>query len=251
MQVLMSKIRTPNVHPIERWVSVTGGAILAAQGIRRGRSGMWQVLTGAAMLERGITGKCRVYRTLGIHTAPYTASLPYELGVRARASVTINQPKEAVFAFWRQFENLPRFMRHLVSVDAQENNRSHWVAEGPGGRHFKWDAEIVNEIPNELIAWKSLPGSDVASAGSVHFKDAPGGRGTEVRVELQYNPPAGMVGAYTARLLGREPEQEIACDLKRMKQYLEGGEVATTEGQAKGPASVTKVSAQVMEKAFT
>jgi uncharacterized membrane protein len=102
------------------------------------------------------------------------------------------------------------------------------------GRKVEWDAEIINEYPNELIAWKSLAGADVDSAGSVHFSDAPGGRGTEVRVELQYNPPAGVAGAYIAKLFGHEPEQAIIEDLHRMKQFLETGEIASTEGQSKG-----------------
>src|SRR2546423_15606848 len=105
------------------------------------------------------------------------ASLPYELGIRARAAITVNHPRESVFQFWRQLENLPRFMRHLISVEPRDERRSHWVAQGPAGRKVEWDAEIINEIPNELIAWKSLPGSDVDSAGSVRFKDAPGERG--------------------------------------------------------------------------
>jgi len=128
-------------------------------------------------------------------------------------------------------DNLPRFMRHLVSVDQLDYRRSRWVAQGPAGWRVTWDAEVINEIPNELLAWQSLAGSQVDSAGSVRFTEAPGGRGTEIRVELQYNPPAGIVGAYVARLFGREPEQEIEADLNRLKQFLECGEVATTDGQ--------------------
>jgi uncharacterized membrane protein len=124
-------------------------------------------------------------------------------------------------------------MRHLLSVEQREGGRSHWVAEGPLNHKVEWDAEIINEIPDELLAWKSLPGSDVASAGSVQFKDAADGSGTDVHVELQYNPPAGQVGAYAARLFGREPEQEIQADLRRLKRYLESGEAATTESTAR------------------
>ena len=189
------------------------------------------------MLGRGLSGRCALYRNLGIRTNPSNATLPYELGIRAGASVTINQPRDKVFQFWRAFENLPRFMQHLLLVEQEDEKRSHWVAEGPAGRKVEWDAEILREIENELISWRSLPGGDVTSAGSVRFSDAPGNRGTEIHVELQYNPPGGTVGAYVARLFGREPEQEIKADLGRLKQFLETGEVATTEGQPKGPSS--------------
>jgi uncharacterized membrane protein len=235
MEIIRSNIRYVNVHPLERWISLAAGGWLAASGVRRGTPGVLRMLTGAELIRRGVTGQCEVYRALGVRTSAHEGhTLPYELGVRARAAVTVNQPRERVFQFWRQFENLPRFMRHVVSVDAPDGRRSHWVARGPAGRKVEWDAEIINEIPNELIAWRSLPASDVDSAGSVRFKDAPGQRGTEIHVELQYNPPAGMVGAQIARLFGREPEQEIEADLNRLKQYLETAEIATTENQPHG-----------------
>jgi uncharacterized membrane protein len=250
MQILASAIRTPNVHTAERWASIAAGSLLAGHALSRGRRGVLELLAGAAMIERGITGKCRVYRTLGIRTTPYDAALPYELGVRARASITIAAPRQQVFEFWRNLQNLPRFMRHLVSVELQENNRSRWIAEGPRGRRFQWDTEIVNETPNELIAWKSLPGSDIDSAGSVRFSDAPAGRGTELRIEMQYNPPAGTVGAYIAKLLGREPEKELSSDLRRLKQFLECGEIATTDGQPQGPSSkFTRTVEKTLEEA--
>jgi uncharacterized membrane protein len=236
---------------MERWLSVTCGGILAIHGIRRGRGGLLQAISGAMMIRRGVTGKCEVYRALGLRTAPHDGALPYEQGIRARAAITIQRPRETVYQFWRQLENLPRFMQHLESVQPTEGNRSRWVAEGPAGRRYEWTAEIINEIPMELIAWKSLPGSDVDSAGSVHFKDAPGNRGTEIRVELQYNPPAGAIGALVARLFGREPEQEIRSDLRRLKQFLEAGEVATTEGQPKGQTTQgSNAVAQGLEEAL-
>jgi uncharacterized membrane protein len=188
------------------------------------------------MMHRGITGHCYLYQALGLNSAPKgrNTSIPYELGVRARAAITINQPRDKVFQFWRDLENLPRFMEHLVSVTRYGGKRSHWVAQGPGGKTVEWDAETINEVENELIAWRSLEGSTVDSAGSVQFKDAPGDRGTEIHVELQYNPPGGAVGAYIAKLFGKEPEQEIEADLIRLKHFLETGEIATTEGQPKG-----------------
>ena len=163
--------------------------------------------------------------------------MPYELGVRARAAVTIAKPRPVLYKFWRDFENLPRVMKHLESVRAGSDSRSHWIARGPAGAKVEWDAEIHNDLENELIAWRSLPGGDVDSAGAVHFRSAAGGRGTEVVVHLQYNPPGGFVGASIAKLLGSDAETEIEADLFRLKQYLESGEVATTDGQPKGPVA--------------
>jgi uncharacterized membrane protein len=154
--------------------------------------------------------------------------------MRVDRAITINQPRGEVYRFWRNLENLPRFMKHLESVQLIDDYRSHWVAKGPAGRKVEWDAVIHNEIPGEVIGWRSLPGADVDHAGSVLFSDAPGERGTEVKIELQYNPPAGMVGAAIAKLWGEEPTQQIEEDLRRLKQILEAGEIATIEGQPAG-----------------
>ena len=170
----------PNVHPLERWASVAGGAVLAFSGLRRGVGGIPRVFAGAALLHRGLSGHCEAYRMLGVRTAPSDATIPYKAGVRARAAITIDAPRDEIFFFWRQLENLPLFMKHIVDVTMGEDGRSHWVAEGIAGSKLRWTAEIINEIQDELIAWKSLPGGDVDSAGSVRFQDAPGGRGTEV-----------------------------------------------------------------------
>jgi uncharacterized membrane protein len=125
-------------------------------------------------------------------------------------------------------------MKHLESIRVLDDRRSHWVAKGPAGRTAEWDAEIINEIENELIGWRSLEGAQVDNAGSVHFKSSPNGRGTEVRVLLQYNPPGGAVGAVLAKLWGEEPGQQIDGDLRRLKQILEAGAVPTTVGQPRG-----------------
>lgn len=144
-------------------------------------------------------------------------------------SVTINHPPEEVYRFWRDFQNLPRFMSHLESVQVTGENRSHWVAKAPAGTTVEWDAEITEDRPNELIAWRSLEGADVNNSGSVRFERAPGGRGTEVTVELQYDPPGGVIGASIARLFGEEPEQQIKGDLARFKQVMETGEVVRSD----------------------
>ena len=122
-------------------------------------------------------------------------SVPYGKGIRIEKSVTINATPEQLYAFWRNFENLPRFMDHLERVEIRDDKRSQWVAKGPAGMKVDWEAEIINEIPNELIAWRSIDNSEVDHAGSVHFEPAPDGRGTTVRVLMRYDPPAGKLGA--------------------------------------------------------
>ena len=139
-----------------------------------------------------------------------------------RETVTVDRPREAVYAFWRRLANLPRFMSHLARVDEFGGGRSHWVAAGPLGHQVEWDAEIINEVEGYLLAWQSLPGSDVDSAGSVRFRDLPGGA-TELTVHLQYQPPAGRLGAWAAWLAGEEPTRQIHDDLRAVKRYLETG----------------------------
>jgi uncharacterized membrane protein len=154
-------------------------------------------------------------------------------------SVTINRTPEELYRFWRDFQNLPRFMNHLVSVQVSGPTRSHWVAKGPAGTDVEWDAEIVTDTPNQVISWRSLEGADVANAGSVRFERAPGGRGTIVRVKMQYRPMGGSVGSAVAKMLGKAPEKQVKVDLYRLKQILETGEAARTEGQPAGRARST------------
>jgi uncharacterized membrane protein len=220
--------------------SIAGGGILAFMGLKRGSWGGWALAAlGGEMLYRGATGYCPIYNLLGVRTADKgqgaeTTSLPYELGIRVEHSVTVNRPRAEVYRFWRNLENLPQFMKHLQSVRVADDKRSHWAACGPAGRIVEWNAEIINEIPDELIGWRSLEGSQVDNAGSVHFKDTANGRGTEVRVLLQYNPPAGVIGATLAKVWGEEPSQQIQEDLRRFKAIMEAGEIPTTEGQPHG-----------------
>jgi len=139
--------------------------------------------------------------------------------------VTINSTPEKLYTFWRNFENLPRFMNHLKSVKVIDDTRSHWVAKGPARAKAEWDAEIINEIPNELIGWRSVDGSRVDNAGSVHFKKrGTGRRGTEVKVVLRYDPPAGGIGAAIAKLFGEDPAHQVQEDLRRLKELIEIGE---------------------------
>jgi len=237
---------TVNVAGVERWASAIGGAALAAYGVKqlkdRSPAGAALAAAGSALIYRGATGHCHVYEAAGINTAAgdgdTRAALSGERGVNLEEVVTINADPDALYAFWRRFDLLPSFMPHLVAVDAIDSRRSHWVARAPGGRTVQWDAEIINEIPGELIGWRTLDGADVVSAGSVRFRPATGGRGTEVRVRLQYDPPAGKIGAALAWLLGHDPASTIREDLRRFKQLMETGEIATTGGQPRGRQSI-------------
>jgi uncharacterized membrane protein len=161
-------------------------------------------------------------------------SLPRDRTIRVQKSITVNRSPEELYRFWHDFENLPRFMAHLQSVQVTGEKRSHWKAKAPAGMTVEWDAEIIADRPHELIAWRSLEGSDVDHAGSVHFKPAPAGRGTEVRVEMQYIPPGGIIGAAIAKLFGEAPDQQLQEDLRRFKQTMEVGEVIQSEATARG-----------------
>jgi uncharacterized membrane protein len=184
------------------------------------------------MIYRGATGHCVFYQMLGINRAEANG----HEGIRVERTVTVNRSKAEVYQMWRDFENLPRFMEHLdsVKVDETDGSRSHWVAKGPLGRQVEWNSEIIEERDNELLVWKSLPGSMIESMGRVEFMDAPGRRGTIVRVSMQYNPPAGSLGAVFAKLFGEEPNVQINEDLHHFKQLMETGEVATVQGQPTG-----------------
>ena len=227
----------PNGGTVERAASVVAGAVLACYGIKkRSRSGVGVAALGAGLVQRGITGFCPVYHSLGFRTVDADpgqhVSVSYETGVRVDKAITVNRPRHEVFQFWRDVENLPRFMQHVDCVKATDSRHSHWVAKAPAGRTVEWDAEIINEIEGELIGWRSLPGSAVNNAGSVHFKDAAGGRGTEIRVSLQYNPPGGFAGALLAKWFGEDPSQQVSDDLRSFKRIMETGELATNTGQS-------------------
>jgi uncharacterized membrane protein len=233
-----------NISEAERWVSLAAGiglATYAAYELMRNRGkgvGLALGAVGGALIKRGATAHCDAYHALGINTASTAGDTRSALGGRAGIhvdeSVTINQPVEVLYRFWRNLENLPRFMRHLESVERVTDTLSRWQAKGPGGTTIEWNAEIINEVPNQVIGWRSIEGSDVVSAGSVNFDDAGPGRGTRVRVHLQYSPPGGKLGAAFAKLLGRDPASEIREDLRQFKQIVEAGEVPTTSGQPRG-----------------
>ncbi|HET9725699.1 MAG TPA: SRPBCC family protein [Gemmatimonadales bacterium] len=230
----MTERRSPpfpvNVGRTERWISGVAGALLLGYGLRRHRYRAVLAPLGVGLIGRAVSGRSLLNRALGrnsaatLRTSP-VSSLERGEGTRIDRTVLIARPAAELYRFWRQFDTLPRFMDNLESVTLLDGRRSHWVAKGPLGARVEWDAEVHNEIPNELIAWRSLPGSEVDQAGSVHFM--PAAEGTEVRVVLRYAAPAGKVGDTVARLLGDDPSQQIADDLRRFKQVMEASDIPT------------------------
>jgi uncharacterized membrane protein len=226
-----------NVAPVERWISLAVGAALAAIAFRRRD---WPAVAAAAaaapLLYRGATGSCPIYRMLGIDTTQpegsYNprASVPYGTGVRVEESILVARPARELYAYWRRLETLPQFMQHVEEVTSLTDRRSRWRVRAPIGNRMTWEAEIINDVPGQLIGWRSLPGSAIHHAGSVHFEPR-GVQGvqTEVRVELEYAPPARFVGASVARILGDDPQRAVADDLRRFKAIAERGEPANLQ----------------------
>jgi uncharacterized membrane protein len=233
-----------NLNDMERAVSAAVGAgllCLPAGGL----GGLLAKFAGGALLFRGATGHCMGYQMLGLssseqtgsdvggperpgalagrHPVGYraTTSIPHDAGVRVEQSVTINRPPHEVYAFWRNYANLPKFQGMVERVDDLGGGRSHWVGRGPLGLTLEWDAELVNDEPGRLIAWRSVPGSELGTAGSVHF--TPAGAGTEVRVNVKFDPPGGKLATAVAKLIGQDPNTQTRDDLHKLKQLLETG----------------------------
>jgi uncharacterized membrane protein len=223
--------RPINIGDRERLISGASGGALAVYGLkRRGLSGLLMTIAGAGLIYRGATGHCHLYKALSISTAErkgLRASVKHGAGIKVEKSVIIDRPAEELFKFWHNFENLPRFLNHLDSVRSigdYSSGRSHWVARLPTGMTIEWNAEIINETANELIAWRSLEGAPVPNAGSVRFEQAPDGRRAAVKVSLEYAPPAGKLGALIVKLLGEDPERQVEEDLHRFKMLMETGQ---------------------------
>jgi uncharacterized membrane protein len=215
-----------NVGEPERWISVIAGSAIAAYGLKmRSLPGLVLAGVGGALVWRGASGHCMVYESMGLSTAEEegnNVSVAYGRGVGIEESVTIDASPERVYTFWRNFQNLPRFMNNLESVEVRDDKRSHWIARGPAGTKVEWEAEIINELPNELIGWRSVEGSQIDNAGSVHFEPR-GENRTDVRVILRYDPPAGVLGAAISKMLGEDPAVQVREDLQRLKELLELG----------------------------
>ena len=241
-----------NVARPERIGSVAVGAALIAYGLKqRDARGLLAALLGGAFVQRGATGYCMVYDALGVSTGDADAVLGGHRGdvtgaaatvnarkaVKVERAVTIARPRHELYTFWRDFTNLPQFMEHLESVRVDSPTRSHWTAKAPAGS-VEWEAEIVNDVPDQIIAWKSVGDPDVANAGAVNFSDAPGDRGTIVKVTLDYEPPGGKLGAFVARLFGEDPDRQVREDLRKFKQLMETGAITTSARRREDSAYV-------------
>jgi uncharacterized membrane protein len=202
------------------------GRALSSRNADRNRVAAAAAAVLGVMVIDSVTGRQLGGRQNGGQAAERRRS---NRGIHVVRAISINRPRSEVYDFWRNFENLPQFMEHLEAVRVTEERRSHWKAKAPAGSSVEWDAEIIDDRPGELIAWRSLPDSEVPNTGSVRFRDAPGNRGTEVVVELRYQPPGGKISAAIAKLFGEEPGQQVASDLRRLKQVLEIGEVVHSD----------------------
>jgi uncharacterized membrane protein len=201
-------------------LGVVGRALAGTRGARRHRA---LVATAAVAGVTAVDVLCALRLSRGVRAR---ARAP----VRVRKTIVVNRPAADLYRFWRELGNLLRFMKHVEAVQRSGDARSHWVVRVPLGGTLEWDAEIREDRPNELIAWRSLPGARVWNTGAVRFTPAPGGRGTLVIVEMQYRPPVGAAGALVATLVGCEPGQHLEEDLRRFKQLVETGEIATAAG---------------------
>ena len=242
-----------NVSGPERLASLLAGGALAAFGFRRHDwRGVSATLLGAELIRRGATGHCVVYGALGVDSAHRgdgdTARIPPRApgeivgnaatvdarnAIKVERSITIDRPRAELFAIWRDFERLPEFIPELESVARTGNGRSHWIARAPGGKRVEWDAEVINEIRGELVAWKTVGDPDIAHAGSVHFKDVVEGRSTEMRLVVDYEPPGGKLGAMLAaftRLFGEAPDAKVREALRGFKEAVETNAGASAAG---------------------
>lgn len=220
-----------NVSVPERWISAAIGGALIAYGIRkRSWAGGFIALAGGNLLLRGALGRSLIYRAFGIDTRKSFAKRVMQAGKGERftveKSITLSVPAAEAFRFWRNFENLPRVMRHLKSVRTIDDRRSHWVASAPVGLDIEWDAEITDERQDRKIAWRSLEGAEIENKGVVLFEPVQDGNATDLRIYLEYAPPAGKAGKAFAKLFGKDPAEMVEDDLRRFKSLIEAGEHA-------------------------
>ncbi|MEH2252828.1 SRPBCC family protein [Nostoc sp.] len=212
---------------VERWASLIGGGAMVLMGLKQGSlRGVLTALAGGGLIYQGATKQSTIQQAqeaIGINQS-----------IKVEKTITINKPADELYRYWHNLENLPTFMKHLKSVKVHNEKRSHWIANAPLGISVEWDADVLEDRENEFISWASVEGADVDNSGFVRFQKAPGDRGTEVKVVLEYNPPGGALGATVAKLFGEEPEQQIGDELGRFKMLMEAGEIATTEGQSSG-----------------
>jgi uncharacterized membrane protein len=227
-----------NVGATERVLSAIGGALFMGFGAYRLVRGRWisgaaSTLLGAVLTDRGARGHSELYQLIGTSTLKGAEPLEER---SVQKTITIARGAHELYACWRRLDLLPQIMSHLDRVEVIDERRSHWVAR-VSGVELTWDAEIVENVPGEIISWRSVPGSKIEHSGNVRFTPAPGARGTEVRVQLSFVPPAGRIGLALARLLDDLAARKLNDDLRRFRQLMEVGEILTTRGQPLGAGS--------------
>lgn len=250
---------SPNVAYTERQIAVAaGGALLLHALLSRSRYRLLTGTLGAALIWHGQSGHSPFYEALDVNTArdqggqpgrvPWPGEpehRPRDAGrseerplpqnvIEIKRAVIVDTSSDELYDYWRKLENLPTFMNHLKEVEQTDETHSHWVAKLAGGLPVEWDAEIVEDIPGQRIAWRTLPDSQVEQLGSVEFKPATGERGTVVSVEIRYSPPGGIIGETFANLLNGVTAQQVKDDIRRFKSLMETGEIPTVDGQPSG-----------------
>lgn len=231
-----------NMGDIERIVSAAAGGALIAYGVyRKDLLGAVLGLVGGTFAVRGAVGHCMAFDALGIDHSDQKIGVQKMLSgkINVKKAVTVNKSAEELYKFWRDFENLPKFMNHLESVTKRDNLYSHWKAKAPLGYTVEWDAEITNEVENRLIEWKSTEGADIPNSGKVEFHPT-SDRGTEITVSINYDAPGGKLGSLFAKIFGETPQQQVEEDLRRFKRLMEAGMNLKIEGQPSGRAEQAK-----------
>jgi uncharacterized membrane protein len=244
-------VHRENIGDVQRVLSAITGMIFLAAGLtrlfRRTLSGAALATVGGGLLYRATRGYCPVFEAMGIdmsgdnHVGPRNDTsrlgrrkVHSAQAVKIQRAIEINRPSNEIYRFWRSLDNLPRFMNHLDSVQVINERLSHWkVKTMPGAPKVEWDAEIINEVENERIGWRSLQGADVANTGSVEFKPTGDGKRTWLTVTLQYEPPGGQIGATMAKWLGTDPDTKIGVNLQRFKEQMETDVLSETGGERK------------------
>lgn len=214
-----------NVNDIERIISIVAGGYIfykaASNMVSHPFIALQEAAVAGILLYRGATGVCPVYSRMGKNSTDVEA---ITIGER----FIVNAPREEVYAFWRNLENLPRFMKHIASVEVKDDKRSHWTANVPGPLvKISWNAEITREEQDAYIGWHSIEGSMIDNAGKIEFNDAADGSGTELYVEISYFPPAGQIGRGIASLFNGLFENIVREDIINFKHYVEGEEYKT------------------------
>lgn len=220
----------PNVTGAEAWLSVLGGGTLATWGVKRGGAlGVLATIAGSALVARGSRGQDPIKRAFTPSAVEDNIAKKHgwSTAATAAAGVSINKPREELYTYWRTFEHLPKFMKNLDSIEVLDDKQQIWRVKGPGGRTFSWRSTITQETPGHIYHWVSE--GDIRNAGSVEFRDAPKGHGTEVVLQIAYEPPLGQFGRIAAKVIRMEPQIQARMEMKRFKMMMEAGEVSTAK----------------------